>query len=490
MESFSQAFAAFASTVSGIPLMLILFAAGILFTFVLRGLQFRKFGFALKHTMGKVFSREKAQPGELTPFQAMCTALAATIGTGSIAGVAGAIAIGGPGAVFWMWVSALFGMATKYAEITLSIHFREKNEKGDWVGGPMYSIRRGLGKKWAWLAGMFALCGAIAAFGTGNMTQINTITNSIILSVESFTEVNETANTVLSVVIGVVVAVLVGMVLLGGVKRIGAVTEKLIPTMCILYVVGSLVVIGVNYRNIGPSFAMIFKGAFNPSALGGGLVGTTILKTMEKGVGRGIFSNEAGLGSAPMAHSTANAKSPAEQGMFGIMEVFLTTMLICTMTAVTILSGGITINYGQEAGASLSTAAFATVMGDQVAALFMAVAISLFALSTILSWGLYGIRCTEFLFGTKSILPYKIAYVLLTVVGSVAEIGIVWSISDMMNCFMAIPNLIGLCVLAPTVKKITTDYFAAKKAKKESGEGGPDAPASEAEDGQTPVGQA
>ncbi len=456
----SEWFQSFSVTVSGIPLMVALLLTGIVYTGCLKGIQFRKFGYAIRHTIGKIFSgRRHAKHGEVTPFQAMCTALAATIGTGSIAGVAGAIAIGGPGAVFWMWVSALFGMATKYAEITLSIRYREKNAKGDWVGGPMYYIRNGLGKRWGWLAGTFAFFGAIAALGTGNMTQINTISNSVRLSLSSFFSVPSSLELPISLLVGLAVMLIVGMVLLGGIKRIGAVTEHLIPSMCLLYLFGSLFVIGFHYRNIGPAFSQIFKGAFSPSAVGGGLVGATILKTMEKGVGRGVFSNEAGLGSAPMAHSAANAKHAPEQGMFGIMEVFLATMVICTMTAVAILSSGIGIPYGQEAGASLTTAAFASVMGSRAASVFMALAISLFALSTILSWGLYGIRCAEFLFGVRSILPYKILYLGLIVVGSVAEIGLVWSISDIVNCLMAIPNLIGILALSPKVVEITRQYF-------------------------------
>lgn len=448
--------------VGGVPMIIVLLAAGLFCTVMLRGIQFRRFWLSMKNTFAKLFSKDAGKTGAMTPFQAMCTALASTVGTGNIAGVAGAIALGGPGAIFWMWVSALLGMATKYAEITLAIRFRERNERGDWVGGPMYYIKNGLGKHWKWLAFAFAAFCALASLGIGNMTQINTISASMRNVMAYFVPSTSEYAFLINLTIGIIVAVLVSLVLIGGMKRIGAVTEKMIPLMSLMYIVGALVVVGVNYSRIGDAFMMIFEGAFNPQAICGGVVGMTIIKTMEKGVGRGIFSNEAGLGSAPIAHASADTDSPVKQGLFGIFEVFIDTIVICTLTALTILTSGIVIPYGIGAGAELTTAAFSTVMGNAISGIFMAVAIALFALSTILGWGLYGGRCFEFMFGTRSMKIYYIIYIAAIVLGAVTELELVWSISDTLNCFMAIPNLIGVIALSGTVRRLTVDYFKKK----------------------------
>jgi AGCS family alanine or glycine:cation symporter len=444
----------------GVPMMLLIVGTGVYFTIRTGFLQFRKFGFAMKNTIGKCFQKVEAKEGSVTPVQALTTALAATVGTGNIAGVAGAIAVGGPGAVFWMWISALVGMVTKFSEVTLAIKYRERNDKGDWVGGPMYYIKNGLGEKWKWLAVLFSLFGAFAAFGIGNMTQVNTIASSVGSVFQSFNpSITESELKTIYLVVGIIVAIVAALVLLGGLKRIGAVTEKLVPVMAILYIVGTLIVICTHITSIGHVFAQIFEGAFNPSAIGGGLVGTAMSVAIKKGVGRGVFSNEAGLGSAPIAHAAADTDSPVRQGLFGIFEVFADTIVICTLTALTILMSGTTINYGQAAGAELTIAAFHETFNSQIAALVVAVGITLFATSTILSWGLYGTRCAEFLFGTKVIKPYQVLFVIFVVVGATMKLQLAWDIADTLNGLMAIPNLVALLVLSPVVLKLTKEFF-------------------------------
>ncbi len=399
--------AEFVNELNGIawgPWMLILLVGtGIYLSARVGFLQFTKFGYAMKNTIGKVFSKQSAGDGEITPLQAVTTALAATVGTGNIAGVTGAIAIGGPGAVFWMWVSALFGMVTKYAEVVLAIRYRERNEKGDWVGGPMYYIKNGLGKQWTWLAVVFSLLGALAAFGIGNMTQINTIATSVNTAIDAFGG-NTAGNTVnflgqivpiSSLIIGAIVAVMVSLVLFGGIKRLGAVAEKLVPVMAAIYILCGFAVIFTNIGSLGKIVVMIFKGAFSAEAALGGAFGITLMNTIQKGVGRGVFSNEAGLGSAPMAHAASSEADPVKQGLYGIFEVFMDTIVICSLTAFTLLCGvesGVEIAWGQSAGSELISASFATVFGTQAGSLIVAVGISLFALTTILSWALYGTR--------------------------------------------------------------------------------------------------
>ena len=457
------------------PWMLILLVGtGIYLSTKVGFIQFSKFGYALKYTIGKVFQKQEAGDGEVTPFQAMTTALAATVGTGNIAGVTGAIAVGGPGAVFWMWISALFGMVTKYAEVVLAVRYRERNEKGDWVGGPMYYIKNGLGEKWNWLAVLFSLLGALAAFGIGNMTQVNTIAGSINNAIDAFggntaavaiTMFGQTVP-VSSIVIGMLVAVTVALVLFGGIKRIGSVTEKLVPFMAAIYIICALTVVFTNIGSLGKVTGMIVKGAFSAEAALGGAFGITIMTTIQKGVGRGVFSNEAGLGSAPMAHAATSETDPVKQGMYGIFEVFMDTIVICTLTAFTVLCGveaGVDITWGQSAGAELIGAAFATVFGGKIGALIVAVGIGLFALSTILSWSLYGTRCCEFLLGTKAVPVFQIIFVCMIVVGATLELELVWNIADTLNGFMAIPNLIALLGLSGVVVKLTKNYFDKEK---------------------------
>ena len=433
-------------------------------------LQFCKFGYAIKNTIGKVFQKQTSGKGEVTPFQAMTTALAATVGTGNIAGVTGAIAVGGPGAVFWMWISALFGMVTKYAEVVLAVKYRERNEQGDWVGGPMYYIKNGLGAKWKWLAAVFSVMGALAAFGIGNMTQINTIATSVNTAIDAFGGNTSASSlqilgqtvTVSSLIIGVLVAVVVALVLFGGIKRIGSVTEKLVPFMAAVYIICALCIVVSNVGSLGHIFAMIFKGAFSAEAALGGAFGITIMTTIQKGVGRGVFSNEAGLGSAPMAHAASSETDPVKQGMYGIFEVFMDTIVICTLTALTVLCGvesGVGVTWGGSAGTELISACFATIFGQKIGSLIIAVGISLFALSTILSWSLYGTRCCEFLLGNKSVKIYQFIFIAAVVVGATLELELVWNIADTLNGFMAIPNLIALLGLSGVVIKLTKDFF-------------------------------
>ena len=452
------------------PWMLVLLVGtGVYLSIRVGFIQFRKFGYAMRNTLGKIFTKQEAGEGEVTPFQAVATALAATVGTGNIAGVTGAICGGGPGAVFWMWISALFGMVTKYAEVVLAIRYRERNAQGDWVGGPMYYIRNGMGKQWNWLSVVFCVLGALAAFGIGNMTQVNTIASSINTAIDSFggstaaysVELLGQNIPISSIMTGAVVAMVVGMVLFGGIKRIGAVSERMVPVMAAIYILASLIIIGTHVSSIGSVFAMIFKGAFSADAALGGVFGITIMTTIQKGVGRGVFSNEAGLGSAPMAHAASSETDPVKQGLYGIFEVFMDTIVICTLTALTLLCGAQDkIVWGQSAGAELISASFSSVFGAQIGSSIVAVGISLFALSTILSWSLYGTRCCEFLLGSKAAKVYQILFVAVILVGATLELELVWNIADTLNGFMAIPNLIALLGLSPVVIKLTKDYFA------------------------------
>ena len=449
-------------------MLLLLVGTGVYLSCRVGFIQFRKFGYVMKNTLGKIFQKTEAGEGEITPFQAVATALAATVGTGNIAGVTGAICVGGPGAVFWMWISALFGMVTKYAEVVLAVRYRERNEKGDWVGGPMYYIRNGLGKKFNWLACLFCVLGALAAFGIGNMTQVNTIATSINTAIDSFggttaaytMELFGQTVPVSSLMVGAVVAMIVGMVLFGGIKRIGAVAELMVPVMAAVYIIASVIVVAFNFENLGNVFTMIFKGAFSADAALGGAFGITIMTTIQKGVGRGVFSNEAGLGSAPMAHASSSERDPVKQGLYGIFEVFMDTVVICTLTALTLLCGAADkIVWGQDAGAELISASFSSVFGAQVGSMLVAVGISLFALSTILSWSLYGTRCCEFLLGSTAARVYQVIFVCVILVGATLKLGLVWNIADTLNGFMAVPNLVALLGLSPVVIKLTKEHF-------------------------------
>ena len=444
----------------GLPAMVCILGVGIYLTIRTNFLQIRKFPYAIKNTLGKLFSKGEAAEGALTPFQAVCTALAATVGTGNIAGVAGAIAIGGPGAVFWMWISAILGMCTKFAEVTLAVHFRERNENGDLVGGPMYYVKNGLPKHWHWLGYAFAGFAVLTVFGTGNATQVNTIIAAIDSALLNYQVVDATTLGTVNLVLGVVIAAIVALVLLGGVKRIGSVTEKLVPFMAVLYIILAIGVIGLNLAKVPGVFYSIFYGAFNPQAVTGGIVGAMFV-ALQKGVSRGIFSNEAGLGTGSIAHACADTDNPVKQGLFGIFEVFADTIIICTLTALTILCSGVPIHYGVAAGAELTISGFTATYGSWVS-IFTAVAMCCFAFSTILGWGLYGARCIEFIFSSKVIKPFMVVYSLVAIVGATMDLGLLWSIADTFNGLMSIPNLIALFLLSGTVVKLVREYFASE----------------------------
>ena len=445
----------------GVPAMVCIIGVGLYLSVRTGFLQIRKFGYALKCTIGRIFKKKEAAEGSITPFQAVCTALAATVGTGNIAGVAGAIAIGGPGAVFWMWISALLGMCTKFAEVTLAVHFRERNDKGDYVGGPMYYIKNGLGKKWMWLAYLYAFFGVCAVFGTGNATQVNTITAAIDTALINYGLLSVDSTAGCNLIIGIFIAIIVALILIGGVKRIGKVSEKLVPLMALLYIVLGVGLIVLKVDRVGAVFTSIFQGAFNPAAVTGGIVGS-FFTSMQKGVSRGIFSNEAGLGTGSIAHACADTQKPVKQGMFGIFEVFMDTIVICTMTALIILLSGVDIQFGKAAGAELTISGFTSVYGNWVS-IFTAIAMCCFAFSTIIGWGLYGARCAEFLLGSKILLPFNIAYSLIAIVGATVDLGVIWGISDTFNGFMTVPNLIGVFLLTPVVVKLVREYFAKEK---------------------------
>ena len=436
----------------GVPAMVCILGVGLYLSLRTRFLQIRKFPLAIRSTLGRMFQKKTAQDGAMTPFQAVCTALAATVGTGNIAGVAGAIAIGGPGAVFWMWISALLGMCTKFAEVTLAVHFRERNAQGDYVGGPMYYIKNGLSRRWYWLAVLYSVFGVFTVFGTGNATQVNTITASINTALSSYGLLPADAVTLCRWIIGVAIALILMLVLLGGIKRIGRVTERLVPFMALLYVALALGVVVLNAGRIPAVLGAIVTGAFSPMAVTGGIVGS-FFTSMQKGVARGIFSNEAGLGTGSIAHACADTQEPVRQGLFGIFEVFADTVVICTLTALVILLSGVPVSYGQAAGAELTISGFVATYGNWVT-IFTAVAMCCFAFSTIIGWGLYGARCVEFLFSSRAIAPFMVVYSLVAILGATADLGLLWSIAETFNGLMSIPNLIALFLLSGTLLRL------------------------------------
>ena len=461
METIAAVNSAVNNFVWGVPAMVCIVGVGLWLSFRTRFIQIRKFGTSMKETFGRMFHKTDAAQGAVTPFQAVCTALAATVGTGNIAGVAGAIAIGGPGAVFWMWCSALLGMCTKFAEVTLAVHFREKNQEGDWVGGPMYYIKNGLGKKWYFLAVVYAVLGVLTVFGTGNATQVNAIITAIDTALVNFHVVPSAgALKGINLGIGIGIALLVAMVLVGGLKRIGNVAEKLVPFMALVYVVMALGVLVLNLNRVPEVLGMIIKGAFTPSAVTGGAVGSLFL-CMKKGVSRGIFSNEAGLGTGSIAHAASDVDDPIRQGYFGIFEVFADTIVICSMTAFVILISGENITYGVAAGAELTIGGFTAVYGN-IASLLAALAMCCFAFSTIIGWGLYGTRCMEFLVGSKANRGFMIVYSFVAILGATIDLGLLWDIADTFNGMMVIPNLIGLFLLSGTVVKMVREKVDAK----------------------------
>jgi len=388
--------------------------------------------------------------GDIPPFQALMTALSATVGTGNIAGVATAVFLGGPGALFWMWLTALVGMGTKYSEAVLAVRFREVDERGSYVGGPMYYIRNGLGKKWAWLGVLFAVFAAIAGFGIGNTVQANSVA-----------DVMDATFGLPHWVTGVILMVLVGMVLIGGIRRIGQVASALVPLMAISYLIAGLIVLALNAAEIPAAFALIIKHAFSPIAAEGGFAGAAVWAAIRFGVARGVFSNEAGLGSAPIAHAAAQTRNPINQGMVAMLGTFIDTIIICTITGLVIITSGVWTS--GESGAALTSMAFSAALpgvGDYV----VAIALAIFAFTTILGWSFYGERSVEFLFGVKAIVPYRVAWILAIPVGATVNLGMIWLVADTLNAMMALPNLIALLLLSPVVFRLTKEHFEREKA--------------------------
>lgn len=444
METFLGLVGKIQDFVWGPPMLILLVGTGIYLSARTGFFSIRKLGYVLRNTLLKIFSKESQGEGEVSAFQAVSTALAATVGTGNIAGVATAIALGGPGAIFWMWFAAIVGMTTKFAEVVLSIHFREETEDGRFVGGPMYYIEKGLGKKW--LAKIFAFFGALAAFGIGNMVQSNSIAEAL--------EVTFGAN---RLVVGIICAVFAGIVIVGGIKRIGQVTEKLVPFMAAFYILGGLVIIITNISGIPAAFKLIFTSAFTGHAALGGFVGSTVSAAMKYGIARGVFTNEAGLGSAPIAHAAATTDSAVRQGLWGVFEVFIDTIVIASITAFSILLTGVW-ETGLSA-AALTTEAFNTVI-PVYGGWIIAIGLLLFAFSTILGWEYYGERCAEYLLGPNVIIFYKIIWIPFIVIGSIGGLEPLWDIADALNGLMAIPNLIGVVLLSPLVIQLTKEFFA------------------------------
>lgn len=441
------------STVNGIvwgPLIIILIIGTGTYLSIMTGFfSITKISYILKNTLLKMFAKDDKGEGEVTAFQAVATALAATVGTGNIAGVATAIALGGPGAVFWMWLAAIMGMTTKFSEVVLAVNFREKTEDGRFVGGPMYYITNGLGKNWKWLAVVFAAFGTLASFGIGCMVQ----SNSVALSAESTFGIPVLAT-------GIVLAVLTAVVIVGGIKRIGAFTEKLVPFMAALYIIGGLWLIVSNAGKLPHAFSLIFGNAFTGTAAVGGFTGTVMMQAIRFGVARGIFTNEAGLGSAPIAHAAATTDHPVRQGLWGVFEVFMDTIVICSITALAILVTGVWET--GESGAVLSAMAFDIGLPG-VGKYIVSIGLILFAYSTILGWEYYGERCLEYLAGTKPILAYRIIWVVAVVIGAIGGLGFMWDLADTLNGLMAFPNLVGVLMLSPVVFRLTKEYFAKEK---------------------------
>ena len=435
----------------GAPALMLILGVGVYLSFRTGFVQLTLFPKAVKNFFAR-FRGTKAETGTVTPFQALCTALAATVGTGNLAGVAGAMAIGGPGAIFWMWICALLGMVTKFAEATLAVRFRAK-EGGEWVGGPMYMIRQGMGKRWLWLAGVYSFFGVVAAFGVGNATQINAVVTGVNSALTAFGGRESLLGNVL---MGIALAMLILAMLLGGAKRIGLVAERLIPFVSAAYLLLGLGVLVVRAQLLPEAFRAIVCGAFSPRAITGGVVGS-MFSTLRIGVSRGVFTNEAGMGTASIAHASAQVDHPAEQGLMGIMEVFLDTIVICTMTALVILVSGVAIPYGVDVGVALTTDAFSAVYGDWVA-VFIAAALCCFAFATVLGWGLYGARCAQFLFGNNVWKKFAILQSVCVVLGAVLNTSAVWSVAETVNGLMAIPNLIALAVLSPELSRLTREY--------------------------------
>ena len=434
----------------GAPALVLILGVGLYLSIRTGFVQLRRFPEACRLFVRKLRCRSGGEG--VSPFQALCTALAATIGTGNIVGVAGAIALGGPGAVFWMWISAILGMMTKLAEVTLAVRYRQKRG-GEWVGGPMYIISCGLGKKWSFLAPVYCVFGIFAAFGVGNATQINAVItglDQVLLRFGAAVTVRRNLG------MGILLALLIGAVLLGGAKRIGAAAQILVPFAACAYLLLGLGVLVLRAHAIPGAFRAIVQGAFSPRAITGGMV-ASFFQALRIGVSRGVFTNEAGMGTASIAHASAQVDHPAQQGLMGIMEVFLDTVVICTVTALVILCSGIPIPYGEDVGAALTSDAFCAVYGDW-ASVFLTAALCCFAFATVLGWGLYGVRCAQYLFGEGSIRPFALLQTAMVALSAVLNTGLIWSLAELVNGLMAIPNLITLVILSADVRCLTCQY--------------------------------
>ncbi|MDO3721539.1 sodium:alanine symporter family protein [Marinobacter sp. chi1] len=451
MDTISNFISDINGLVWGPPMLVMILGVGLFLSLGLKLMPILKLGTGFKLMwQGRSSAAGAESEGEIPPFQALMTALSATVGTGNIAGVATAVFLGGPGALFWMWLTALVGMATKYSEAVLAVRFREVDEKGNHVGGPMYYIRNGLGKKWAWMGVLFAVFAAIAGFGIGNTVQAN--------SVADVMEANFGMPHWLS---GVILMVLVGAVLIGGIRRIGHVASALVPLMAISYLLAGLTVLAINVAEIPAAIGMVIQHAFTPIAAEGGFAGAAVWAAIRFGVARGIFSNEAGLGSAPIAHAAAQTRNPINQGLVAMLGTFIDTIIICTITGLVIITSGVWTS--GVSGAELTSMAFAEALPG-VGNYLVAIALAIFAFTTILGWSFYGERCIEFLFGVKAIVPYRIAWILAIPVGASLNLGIVWLIADTLNAMMALPNLIALALLSPVVFKLTREYFDAQRS--------------------------
>ena len=448
MEAFESFISSINALVWGPPMLVMILGVGLFLSIGLKLMPVLKLraGFQL---MWKGRTGAESE-GEIPPFQALMTALSATVGTGNIAGVATAVFLGGPGALFWMWLTALVGMATKYSEAVLAVRFREVDERGAYTGGPMYYIRNGLGKKWAWLGVLFAIFAAVAAFGIGNTVQANSVA-----------DVLETNFNLPHWVTGLVLMVLVGLVLIGGIKRIGQVASTLVPSMAIAYILVGLMVLAINAEQIPNAIAIVFTHAFSPVAAEGGFAGAAVWAAVLFGVARGIFSNEAGLGSAPIAHAAAQTKNPINQGMVAMLGTFIDTIIVCSITGLVIISSGAWTS--GETGAALTSLAFETGLpgfGNYV----VAISLAIFAFTTIIGWSFYGERCIEFLFGVKAIVPYRVIWILAIPVGATINLGLIWLIADTLNAMMALPNLVALLLLSPVVFKLTREHFEKERS--------------------------
>jgi alanine or glycine:cation symporter, AGCS family len=449
MDMLAELVGAVNDVVWGPMLLVLILGIGLFLMIGLRLMPILKLGFGFRLLWrGRITPAGEEKEGEISPFQALMTALSATIGTGNIAGVATAVFLGGPGALFWMWCTALVGMATKFSEAVLAVTYREVDEQGNHVGGPMYYIKNGLGSRWAWLGTIFAVFGAVAAFGIGNTVQANSVAD--VLQANFSIPIWAT---------GLMLMGLVGSVLIGGIKRIGHVAGALVPLMAVMYLVSGLLVLAVNAGQIPAALALIFTHAFSPAAASGGFAGAAVWAAMRFGVARGIFSNEAGLGSAPIAHAAAQTRSPVRQGLIAMLGTFIDTIVICSITGLVIITSGLWTS--GASGASLTAAAFATALPG-IGNYMVAVSLAIFAFTTLIGWSFYGERCIEYLLGVKAIKPYRVLWIMAIPVGATLNLNFIWLVADTLNAMMAIPNLIALALLSPVVFRISREYFAEK----------------------------